>query len=74
MFALHEILQEEYRQLEECDGIKIPRVIARDRGDPLRTLTEEEFVERYRLSKNGVADLHDELQPIAPRIVNGRGM
>ena len=71
MFPLHWILNEENRQLQEIEDVRIPRVFARD---PLQALTEEEFVQRYRLSKDAVSDLLDELHPVAPRIVNGRGM
>ena len=66
MFALHAVLQ-------EIEEIRVPRVIARDRSDPLLVLTEEEFVQRYRLSKDAVFDLIEQLHPIALRITSGRG-
>ena len=73
MFALHQILQEEYARFKKLKVSEF-RVIARDRGNPFQALTEEEFIERYRLNKDAVSDLLDELRPVAPRIVNGRGM
>ena len=57
MFALHDVLQEMQRQHQEIEEIRVSHVIARDRSDPLLVLTEEEFVKRYRLSKDAVFDL-----------------
>lgn len=44
MFALHEVLQEEYRLLHETEEVRVQRVTARD---PLQVLTEEDVVQRY---------------------------
>ena len=73
MFALHNVLQEMQHQHQEIYEIQVPRVIARVRSDPLLVLTEEEFVQRYRLSKDAVLDLLGQLHPIAPKIISGRG-
>ncbi|KAK3890130.1 hypothetical protein Pcinc_005906 [Petrolisthes cinctipes] len=73
MFAQHALLQEQLRQLEQVGEVRIPRVIPRDRANPFRYLTEEEFVKRYRLPKNAVQDLIEAIEPHTPRPNNDRG-
>ncbi|KAK3880948.1 hypothetical protein Pcinc_014598 [Petrolisthes cinctipes] len=73
MFAHHALLQEHLRQLEQVEEVRIPRVIPRDRANPFRYHTEEDFVKRYRLPKNAVQDLIEAIEPHAPRPNNDRG-
>lgn len=73
MYAFHDILQEQHRQVEQVEDIQVPRVIPRDRSNPFLYHTEEEFIQRYRLPKNATRNLVEDIEPRAPRVRNGRG-
>lgn len=65
-----------FDDIEEMDGegrLRLPRIVPRDRSNPMAYLTDVEFVQRFQLSKAGVRDLLQEINPYLPRIRNGRG-
>lgn len=67
-----------FDDLDEHEGegmgiMRLPRIVPRDRSDPMAYLTDREFVQRFRLSKAGVRDLLQEIRPHLRRIRNGRG-
>ncbi|XP_045106151.1 putative nuclease HARBI1 isoform X1 [Portunus trituberculatus] len=63
----------DYEEIEEIRRLRLPRTVLRDRSDPMVYLTEEEFIQRYRLSKDGVRDVLEEITPYLGRIRDGRG-
>lgn len=73
--VLHEIFAGILDELdeEELQPRRIPRIVPRDRRDPMAYLTEHEFVQRFRLSKSTVRDLLEEIRPRLPIVNNGRG-
>lgn len=66
-----EVLEEELE--EPLLEVKIPRIIAKDRSDPFQGLSDEEFLERYRLPKDTTRDLIEEVRPRAHVDKMGRG-
>lgn len=73
MAAVQELLAEQIRYMEELQEVRVPRIIAKDRSDPFQCLTDEEFVERYRLPKDAVMALTEEVRPRAQVDEKGRG-
>ncbi|KAK4323593.1 hypothetical protein Pmani_005708 [Petrolisthes manimaculis] len=70
-----------YADVEEQDlneiaelRVPVPRIIPADRSDPMAYLCEDEFIMRYRLSKEAVRDLLREITPCLQRIRNNSGM
>ena len=68
---LHEVQLQQLEQLEALE-VRVPRVVLRDRNDPFVSLCEE-FIQRFRLPKDCVRDLIDEISPHAPRVQPGKG-
>lgn len=58
---------------DELQRVRLPRFVPRDRSDPRAYLTELDFLQRFRLSKEGVRDLLEEIRPRLARIRNNRG-
>ena len=73
MLPARQLMEQQLQQLRQVD-MRVPRVIPRDRTDPFDKFTEEEFRERFRLSKQDTRDLIEEIRPNAHRVMNGRGM
>ncbi|XP_045107700.1 putative nuclease HARBI1 [Portunus trituberculatus] len=63
MAALDEIIDEEMFEMEELRRVKIPCIVPKDRNDPFYYLSGEEFLERFRLPKDAVRDLIEEVRP-----------
>ncbi|KAK3892025.1 hypothetical protein Pcinc_004114 [Petrolisthes cinctipes] len=63
----------EEQDLNEIAVLRVPRIIPADRSDPMAYLNEDEFIMRYRLSKEAVRDLLREITPRLQRIRNNRG-
>ncbi|XP_045105017.1 uncharacterized protein LOC123500364 isoform X2 [Portunus trituberculatus] len=63
----------DYEEIQEIWHLRLPRAVLQDRSDPMVYLTEEEFIQRYRLSKDGVRDVLEEITPYLGRIRDGRG-
>lgn len=53
--------------------VRRPRRIVVDRMDPFQVMTEEEFVERFRLHKHTVQDLITDIENQVAVAVNNRG-
>ncbi|XP_045105016.1 uncharacterized protein LOC123500364 isoform X1 [Portunus trituberculatus] len=62
----------DYEEIQEIWHLRLPRAVLQDRSDPMVYLTEEEFIQRYRLSKDGVRDVLEEITPYLGRIRDGR--
>ena len=73
MAGVQEALEEQIRQVEQVLEVRIPRVVAKDRSDPFHCLSDEEFLERYRLPKDAVTDLIEQVRPRAHVDRMGRG-
>ncbi|KAK4319118.1 hypothetical protein Pmani_008488 [Petrolisthes manimaculis] len=75
MDVLHEIYAGILDELdeEELQPRRLHRIVPRDRSDPMAYLADHEFIQRFRLSKDAVRDLLEEIRPRLPRVGNGRG-
>ena len=73
MAGVQEALEEQIRQVEQVLEVRIPRIVAKDRSDPFHCLSDEEFLERYRLPKDAVTDLIEQIRPRALVDRMGRG-
>ena len=60
-------------QLRQVEEVRLPRMVLQDRSDPLLILSEEEFTDRYRLTKLCTMDLLDQISIRLPRARDGRG-
>lgn len=59
--------------LEQAEQVRLPRVVPRDRENPFTSLSEDDFIERYRLSPGCVLELLEEVEPRLPKAQDGRG-
>lgn len=57
MTAAQELLEEKARQVEQVLEVRVPRIVAKDYKDSFHCLSDEEFLERYRLPMDVVTDL-----------------
>ena len=64
MTAAQELLEEQVCQLEHIFKVGIPRVVAKDRSDPFHCLSDGDL-ERYRLPKDAITDLPEQVRPHA---------
>ncbi|KAK4325149.1 hypothetical protein Pmani_004303 [Petrolisthes manimaculis] len=60
-------------EVDEVVMARVPRIIPVDRSNPMAYLSEGDFVMRYRLSKEAVRDLLQEITPHLKKIRNNRG-
>lgn len=56
-----------------ADEARLPRRLITDRQNPFTVYSEEEFIEQYRLSKECIRILLDQIEPHLPRAQDGRG-
>ena len=63
----------EQQAVNEIGMLRVPRMIPLDRANPMAYLCAENFVMRYRLTKEAVRDLLLEITPNLRRIENNRG-
>lgn len=64
------------RHLSNADAAhkkRLPRRVIKDRQNPFTAYSEEEFIQRYRLSKECTHTLLAELEPYLPKAQDGRG-
>lgn len=73
MAAVQQLLAEQVRYMEELLEVRVPRIVAKDRSDPFQCLTDEEFFDRYRLPKDAITALIEEVRPRAQVDELGRG-
>ena len=50
--------------VDQVEEVRLPRVVPRDRQNPFTFLSEEDFIERYRLSPACTLQLLDRVQPV----------
>ena len=55
------------------DEARLPRRLVTDRQNPFTAYSEEEFIQRYRLSKECIRTLLEQVEPHVPRAQDGRG-
>lgn len=53
--------------------LRVPRRLVRDRMDPFHSMTEDEFLSRFRLTKEATRDLIERVHPHLPQVENNRG-
>lgn len=75
MNVIQLIREAQLQQLEQLEAVdvRVPRVVLKDRSDPFISVSEDEFIQRFRLPKDCVRDLIDEISPRVPRVQPGKG-
>uniref|UniRef100_A0A0P4VXD6 DDE Tnp4 domain-containing protein n=1 Tax=Scylla olivacea TaxID=85551 RepID=A0A0P4VXD6_SCYOL len=58
---------------DRADQARLPRRLVKDPQNPFAAYSEEEFVQRYRLSKECIHTLLGQVEPDLPRAKDGRG-
>ncbi|KAK8404687.1 hypothetical protein O3P69_007736 [Scylla paramamosain] len=58
---------------DRADQARLPRRLVKDHQNPFAAYSEEEFVQRYRLSKECIHTLLGQVEPDLPRAKDGRG-
>ena len=59
--------------VDQVEEVRPPRVVPQDRQNPFTSLSNEEFIDRYRLSPTCTLQLLEDVQPRLPRARDGRG-
>ena len=67
-----------FRGLDALDDLewiqlRVPRRLVRDRMDPFHSMTEGEFLSRFRLTKEATRDLIEQLHLRLPQTESNRG-
>ncbi|KAK8404685.1 hypothetical protein O3P69_007734 [Scylla paramamosain] len=57
---------------DRADQARLPRRLVKDHQNPFAAYSEEEFVQRYRLSKECIHTLLGQVEPDLPRAKDGR--
>lgn len=58
---------------DRADQARLPRRLVKDHQNPFAAYSEEEFVQRYLLSKECIHTLLGQVEPDLPRAKDGRG-
>lgn len=64
---------DDLEELEALQDLEQQRRLLQDRMDPFRMYSNEDFLKRYRLSKEAVLSLAQRLEPRIMRVQNIRG-
>nr|XP_027219885.1 putative nuclease HARBI1 [Penaeus vannamei] len=61
-------------EMEQVDGVRLQNIVLKDRADHFVFLSDEEFIERYRLTKDCTKIVLDKINQGLPRERNMRGL